>query len=66
MFASVNGGIETGETKTEDEEDNIVLITRNGRIKQSSLALFTTYRSYKSKTAVAMILKEENDERDEI
>lgn len=62
VFASVNGGIETGETKNEDEEDNIVLITRNGRIKQSSLALFTTYRSYKSKTAVAMILKEENDE----
>ncbi|MGO4938933.1 DNA topoisomerase IV subunit A [Fundicoccus sp. Sow4_D5] len=63
VFSSIKGGVQTqSATQTQDESDNIVLITRNGRIKQTSLSLFTTYRSYKSRTAVAMTMKDADDE----
>lgn len=63
VFSEINGGVESSSSApTETEADNIVLITRNGRIKQTSLSLFTTYRSYKSRTAVAMAIKDSDDE----
>lgn len=52
-------GIEPSEAS--QEEQNIVLATRQGMIKQTDLKEFTTFRSYKTKTAVAIKLKD-NDE----
>lgn len=63
VFSSLNGGVQSQpSTGAQGDSDNIVLITRNGRIKQTSLSLFTTYRSYKSRTAVAMTMKDSDDE----
>lgn len=63
VFDLKNGAFEalSGE-KPEKSDDTIVLVSRNGRIKQTELSLFATYRSYKSRTAVAMALKEDGDE----
>lgn len=46
------------ETKANLIEDKIVLATRLGMIKQTNLDEFVTFRSYKTKTAVAMKLKQ--------
>lgn len=43
-------------------EVSIVLVASSGRIKQTNLDQFITYRSYKSKTSVAMKLQDENDQ----
>lgn len=40
----------------------LVMTTRNGMIKQTTLDQFTTYRSYKTKTTMAMKLKDKDDE----
>ncbi|UUX34435.1 DNA topoisomerase IV subunit A [Fundicoccus culcitae] len=47
--------------KHADESDLIVLASKKGKIKQTPIEAFTTYRSYKTKTAVAMKLAK-NDE----
>ena len=40
----------------------LVLTSRNGKIKQTTLSQFTTYRSYKTKTMMAMKLQDKADE----
>lgn len=46
----------------QESKDTLVFITKEGMIKQTYLHLFTTYRSYKTRTAVAINLKSDEDE----
>lgn len=46
------------EEALEKNQDTLVFMTKNGMIKQTLLNLFVTYRSYKTRTAVAMSLVE--------
>lgn len=74
MHISTNYRLEEGEqliavfkttvdTTTLQNEANptLVLTTKKGMIKQTTLDQFTTYRSYKTKTATAMNLKDKDD-----
>ncbi|MDO4432745.1 MAG: DNA topoisomerase IV subunit A [Aerococcaceae bacterium] len=49
-------------TAETDTSTQLVFITRQGMIKQTPLNQFVTYRSYKTKTATAMLLKQSDDE----
>ncbi|MBK0348690.1 DNA topoisomerase IV subunit A [Aerococcaceae bacterium zg-ZJ1578] len=74
MHLSTNYRLEDGEqliaafksvmdasTLTGDDNPTLVMTTRKGMIKQTTLDQFTTYRSYKTKTATAMKLKDDQD-----
>lgn len=50
------------DTKHSQESDRLILLSRSGMVKQTDLSAFQTYRSYKSKTANAMNLRDEQDE----
>lgn len=51
-----------GELRPADNHWAILMSTKEGMIKQTDLAEFDTYRSYKSKTMMAMKLKTASDE----
>ncbi|MBD3948283.1 DNA topoisomerase IV subunit A [Tuanshanicoccus lijuaniae] len=74
MHLSTNYRLEDGEqliaafksvmdpsTLSGDNNPTLVMTTRKGMIKQTTLDQFTTYRSYKTKTATAMKLKDKQD-----
>ncbi|MBR7928301.1 DNA topoisomerase IV subunit A [Aerococcaceae bacterium zg-ZUI334] len=74
MHLSTNYRLEDGEqliaafksvmdasTLSGDDNPTLVMTTRKGMIKQTTLDQFTTYRSYKTKTATAMKLKDDQD-----
>lgn len=53
----------TEDRSTEPEqEETLVFITKKGRVKQTLLSEFKTYRSYKSRSAQAMKLQADDDE----
>lgn len=70
MHLSTNYLMEDGEqiltafkaANENDPEDRIVLASKKGMIKQTPLSQLTTYRSYKTKTANAINLKDEDDQ----
>lgn len=45
-----------------DLNDRIILLSKSGMVKQTDLSAFQTYRSYKTKTANAMNLRDDQDE----
>lgn len=55
-------GADTIDEEVIDTDSHLVLITKDGMIKQVALSDLTTYRSYKTRTSMAMKLKDENDE----
>lgn len=54
-------GIEAIEDADSTSDDHILLTTRLGMIKQTPLKDFVTYRSYKTRTAMAMRLKKDDE-----
>lgn len=54
-------GIEPAEDSQANNQDHILLTTRSGMIKQTPLKDFVTYRSYKTRTSMAMRLKKEDE-----
>ncbi|MGX7145340.1 DNA topoisomerase IV subunit A [Facklamia languida] len=44
-----------------ENEDRLVMMTQSGRIKQTALSEFTTYRSYKTRTMTAIKMQDEAD-----
>lgn len=54
-------GIEPTEEQSSDVNDQLVLATRLGMIKQTPIKDFTTFRSYKTKTSMAMKLKKDDE-----
>ncbi|XJS11683.1 DNA topoisomerase IV subunit A [Aerococcaceae bacterium WGS1372] len=54
-------GIEASEETQPEVDDHIVITTRLGMIKQTALKDFVTYRSYKTRTAMAMKLKKDDE-----
>ncbi|WP_124057367.1 DNA topoisomerase IV subunit A [Vaginisenegalia massiliensis] len=69
MHLSQNYQLEPGEqvlnvfvaAETDENQDCLVMVSRTGMIKQSRLSDFVTYRSYKTRTATAMTLKDDQD-----
>lgn len=60
LIAAFKTAVDTA-TLTKEDNPTLVMTTRDGMIKQTKLDQFTTYRSYKTKTAIAMKLKDNQD-----
>ncbi|WIK66808.1 DNA topoisomerase IV subunit A [Globicatella sanguinis] len=61
LIAAFKSVMEPDKLKPE-ANPTLVLTSRNGKIKQTTLSQFTTYRSYKTKTMMAMKLQDKEDE----
>lgn len=61
LIAAFKSVMEPDKLKPE-ANPTLVLTSRNGKIKQTTLSQFTTYRSYKTKTMMAMKLQDKADE----
>ncbi|MGX7099317.1 DNA topoisomerase IV subunit A [Globicatella sanguinis] len=61
LIAAFKSVMEPDKLKSE-ANPTLVLTSRNGKIKQTTLSQFTTYRSYKTKTMMAMKLQDKEDE----
>lgn len=44
------------------DTETLTLVSKRGKIKQTALNLFTSYRSYKTRTATAMVMQDDEDE----
>lgn len=55
-------GIHDAPSQVADPTDKLVFVTKQGMIKQTQLSEFVTFRGYKTRGAVAMKLKNDDDE----